>query len=736
MCSPPARFRGMGYIRVTIPEFGSPEAGASALDAATLARICLDNLLSSEPEKFYFKDLGSRFVRVSIGHTQLFHVETAADIVGKTDFDFFTPEHAQPAFDAEQRIIATGEPLIDLEEMETWPDRDPTWAVTTKMPLLDEAGRIVGTFGMSRDITQRKLLALELEAKTALLAEVESELRRLLESSPDGMLRYDTELRHVYANPAALELFERPAPEILGRTSRELSLPEEFLDTWEPALRHVLQSGDTGLVEFRMGEKAPRFFEARMVVESSPSGDVSGVFVIVRDLTDRKRAEEALALQAVQDPLTGLANRVLLVDRLGQALVRLERQPGRLAVIFLDLDRFKVINDSLGHAAGDALLIEVARRLRVAARRSDTVARFGGDEFVMLCERLAADEDAAVIAGRISRALSDIFLYDDQIIRLTGSMGIAVASDPSTRPDGLIRDADAAMYQAKERGHGSGSYQFFDAGVRERAVARMTMEGELHLALERGEFRLVYQPLVTLDDEKRLLGFEALIRWEHPERGLLSPIDFMNVAEDTNLIVPIGRWVLDEACRQLAAWNACRSADDALAVAVNVSARQLGHASLAADVAQVIARHRIDPRLLTVELTETALLEEAVTSGATLDALSSLGIRLALDDFGTGYSSLGHLRRYPVNVLKIDRSFVDGLDAGRGDVAIVGAVTAMARALGMTTVGEGIETPGQFAALRSLGCDEGQGYLISRPLRPDEVVSMLEAHEASQPRTE
>jgi diguanylate cyclase (GGDEF)-like protein/PAS domain S-box-containing protein len=666
----------------------------------------------------------------------LFNAKTADDIIGKTDFDFFTVDHAQPAFEAEQQIIATGLPIVDLEERETWPDREDTWVVTTKMPLRDHTGRIIGTFGMSRDITQRKRLAVELEAKTARLAGVEAELRRLLESSPDAMLRYDAQLRHVYANPVALALFGRSVEDVVGSTARELGLPRDFLDIWEPALRKVIQSGDGAIVEFGIGNPDRLFFEARMVVETGDDGDVVGVFVIVRDLTDRKRAEDALALQAVQDPLTGLANRILLVDRLEQALVRLERQPGRIAVLFLDLDRFKVVNDSLGHAAGDALLIDVAGRLRLAARRSDTVARFGGDEFVMLCERLSADEDAAVIAGRITRALSAPFTYDGKTIHLTGSLGIAVTDDSGTRSDALIRDADAAMYQAKERGHGNGSYQFFDAGVRERAVARMTMEGQLHEALERAEFRLIFQPLVTLDESRRLLGLEALIRWQHPERGLLAPDAFMAVAEDTNLIIPIGRWVLDEACRQLALWNARRDTANPLTMAVNVSARQLGHPSLPTDVAESIARHCIEPRLLTIELTETALLEEAVTSGATLATLSALGVRLALDDFGTGYSSLGHLRRYPVDILKIDRSFVDGLDGRDGDAAIVGAVTAMAHALGMVTVGEGIETKGQFEALRALGCDEGQGFLMARPMRPEQLEDLLAEHAALEPRAE
>jgi diguanylate cyclase (GGDEF)-like protein/PAS domain S-box-containing protein len=699
-------------------DFGTPAAGASGFDPERLEALCLRNLLASRPAKFYFKDLGSRFVRMSSGHATLFRAGSAEELYGKTDFDFFTDEHANAAFEAEQHIIASGEELVDFEERETWPDRPDTWVLTSKMPLRDEDGQIIGTFGMSVDITERKQLASE-------LARTEADLRRLLESSPDAMIRYDTQLRHVYDNPAALTLLRLSADDVHGRTDRELGFPPEVLDEVEPALRRVLAEGIGSQVEFATPGAEPLWLQSRMVPEIDEHGDVVGAFTIVRDLTDRKRAEEALAAQAVQDPLTGLANRVLLADRLQQSLVRLEREPGRLAVLFLDLDRFKVINDSLGHAAGDELLLEVAERLRGAARRSDTVARFGGDEFVILCDRVTASEDAAVIAARVSRVLAEPFTVGRESLHVSGSIGIAVTEDPGTTADDLLRDADAAMYQAKERGRRSGSFQFFDAGVRERAVARMTMEGQLRSALENQELCLHYQPLVTLQGERRLLGFEALIRWQHPDRGLLSPDAFLPVAEDTNLIVPIGRWVLDEACRQIAEWNQERPVGDELGVSVNVSARQLGHSMLTSDVAGALSRHGLPARLLTLELTETALLEEATVSEAVLSDLSALGVRLALDDFGTGYSSLGHLRRFPVDILKIDRSFVDGLGEGGGDAAIVAAVTALAHAMGMTTVGEGIETDRQLQALQELGCDDGQGYLVARPLTPDQVRSLL-----------
>jgi diguanylate cyclase (GGDEF)-like protein len=404
----------------------------------------------------------------------------------------------------------------------------------------------------------------------------------------------------------------------------------------------------------------------------------------------------------------------------------LERQPGHLAVIFLDLDRFKVVNDSLGHAAGDSMLIEVATRLSEVARRSDTVARFGGDEFVILCERLSVDEDAGVIAARISRAFEQPFMYEGQPMHVTGSMGIAVTDGSATSAEELIRDADAAMYQAKERGHGNGSFQFFDPGIRARAVARMTVEGELRRALENDEFRLHYQPLVKLDATHSIVGVEALIRWQHPQRGLLAPAEFMAVAEDSNLIVVIGRWVLDEACRQIAEWNAERPDAAPLGVAVNVSARQLAHQSLSDDVAAALERHSVKPQWLTIEMTETALLEEAVASGSTLNDLSRLGVHIALDDFGTGYSSLSHLRRFPVDIIKIDRGFVSGLDSLSDDAPIVAAVTAMAHALGLTTIGEGIETAGQLQALQDLGCDEGQGFLLSHPLPAADVWALLQ----------
>ncbi len=533
------------------------------------------------------------------------------------------------------------------------------------------------------------------------------------------MTLYDRDLRLTYANPAALQLLSVPADSVLGRRVDDLGFPPGFTH----ALRRVLETHDGTDIEHELAAPSGRLFlQSRVVLEVDSRGAPSGVLVVTRDLTDRKRAEDALAEQAVRDPLTGLANRTLLAERLTRALMRLDHHPKRLAVLFLDLDRFKVVNDSLGHSAGDALLVEVAARLRRCARRGDTVARFGGDEFVVLCDQLSDRDDAAFIANRVLRTLAEPFCYQGQEIYPAASIGIAVADRAGCTAEELIRDADAAMYQAKEggRGRSRGRYEFFDAQVRERALARLAVENELRWALDSLQFELVYQPLKSLADGQ-LIGAEALIRWVHPERGPIPPGEFIPVAEDSDLIVEIGQWVLNEALRQLASWNASRPRESALTMAVNLSPRQLGHPSLAADVTEALSRHRIPPELLCLEITETALLEEEHTSAHAVSRLSDLGVQFALDDFDTGYSSLGHLRRFPVDILKIDRMFVDGLDRMTGEAAIVAAVIAMAHALGMTAVGEGIETPTQLEELRRLGCDHGQGYLLARPLTVAEL---------------
>jgi diguanylate cyclase (GGDEF)-like protein/PAS domain S-box-containing protein len=444
----------------------------------------------------------------------------------------------------------------------------------------------------------------------------------------------------------------------------------------------------------------------------------------------RRRAEERLAHQALHDDLTGLPNRGLLLDRLGHALQRSKRQRSRLAVLFMDLDNFKVINDSLGHHVGDELLVELAARLERAVRTSDTVgrlggetvARFGGDEFVVLCEDIASERDAIRIAERIGRELGRPVSLGGRELAVTASIGLALGTGGDASPEHLVRDADAAMYRAKEQG--PGRWEMFDQAMRSRALKRLAIETELRGAIEREELRLFYQPIVAVADGE-IEGVEALIRWQHPERGLLSPAEFIPIAEETSLILELGRWVLGLACRQAARWHADHGDWPPIRVSVNLSTRQLADRQLVEHVSEVLRRTGVEPACLSLEITESVLMQEVDFSVEMLHALRALGVGLHLDDFGTGYSSLSYLKRFPLDVLKLDRSFVSGLGIDTEAPIIAAAIIEMARALGLTVIAEGVETKAQLASLRSLGCHSAQGYYFARPLPADAVTAFL-----------
>ena len=565
-------------------------------------------------------------------------------------------------------------------------------------------------------------VALDEAASAARLKALEREWHAILENTPDAIARYDAQLRYEYLNAAASTALGAAVGEIVGHTDAELGRDPGVTSVWEAGLRQVLTSGAPTQIEFSEGEDdGLRWFQARMVPQLDSDGMIVGVLASSRDLTAVKKAEIALAHQAVHDSLTGLANRVLFMDRLTHSLQRLEREPNRFAVLFIDLDSFKETNDTMGHEVGDDLLVEVAHRLRAASRRVDTVARLGGDEFVILCDKLAQEEDVRLIGDRVVRSLSQPFVSHGHQIEVSASIGIVVARDAFSDAATLLRNADAAMYQAKERG--GNRFQLFDPDLDGRASARHSLEADLRHAIVRNELRLNYQPLFALEGG-HINGVEALLRWQHPARGLLMPGAFISIAEQRGLIVPIGEWVLDEACRQLAAWSHDLGLTD-ITMAVNVSGRQLSSPGFVKTVADIVARHDIDTRRLTLEITETTLIEEGANLRETLEALVSLGLHLALDDFGTGYSALAHLRDFPVDILKIDRSFVEQLGEGGRAHQIVGALTAMAHFLNMTVVGEGIETPQQWQQLRDLQCDDGQGYLVSKAIPPDQLVALL-----------
>jgi diguanylate cyclase (GGDEF)-like protein len=440
-------------------------------------------------------------------------------------------------------------------------------------------------------------------------------------------------------------------------------------------------------------------------------------FLAQRDLL---RAQGALTYQSMHDALTGLPNRALVIDRASQMLARVRRHARASATLYVDLDGFKNVNDSFGHAAGDELLRVVAQRLREGVREADTVGRIGGDEFVVLLEELEAGESAHAVAERIRTRLAepvDLTPTAGRILSVTASVGIATGARASA--DELLRDADLALYEAKAAG--KNRVVTFESRMQATAQGRLELELDLKEAIARDELYLLYQPIFELESET-MMSVEALVRWRHPERGIVPPNHFIPAAEQSSLIVPIGRWVLETACRQVAEWH---SRGYGLGVAVNVSGRQLDDDGLVEHVAGVLAETGLDPHALTLEITETALMQDAAMATRRLNELKALGVRLAIDDFGTGYSSLAYLRQFPLDTLKIDRSFVSGIDSSAECRALIRTLVQLARALGLDTLGEGIEEHSQLHHLQREECDYGQGFLFARPSEPEGIEQFL-----------
>jgi diguanylate cyclase (GGDEF)-like protein len=440
-----------------------------------------------------------------------------------------------------------------------------------------------------------------------------------------------------------------------------------------------------------------------------------------RRYTEAVHVRAELARLSLHDSLTGLPNRLCLREWIDEALRESARGNNRIAVLFVDLDRFKVINDTYGHETGDQLMMDVAERLRSVVRPGDRILRYGGDEFVMVCRDVHHTAGAERVAAHLVQTLEEPFELGQDRVRISCSVGIAIAEERCDDPDDLVRDADTAMYAAK--GRAAGSWAVFDRSMNER-LTRASAESRLRAAIERGEFLLHYQPVVSVPDG-RIVGVEALLRWQDPERGLVPPDEFIPALEETGLIVPVGQWVLEEACRQAHAWNRNHPEREPLEVAVNVSARQLAHTDFREVVSRAVNGAGVPPRQICLEITEGVLLHDVISAWATLRQAKSLGVRLALDDFGTGYSSLSYIRRFALDVLKVDRSFVDGVASNPVDAAIVEHVVAMAHALGMATVAEGVEDREQLAALRRMGCDVAQGVLFSKAVPPEAIDDLL-----------
>ncbi|MEY2462978.1 MAG: hypothetical protein QOH64_1116 [Acidimicrobiaceae bacterium] len=607
---------------------------------------------------------------------------------------------------------AVGKPFRGMLRV-TRPDREVRWVMAATEPLEDVSGVLTGHVGTLDDITDR----LAAQRDTERLSEI-------VEATSDLILITGRQSQILYMNAAARTFFELSADDSLESFSFTPFSPEwvqeRYLNETRPALRHEgIWSGE--LAYLKHGREVP--VSALFLAHRDPDGHIEFVSSVTRDISERKHYEARLEYQATHDHLTGLPNRTLFLDRLELALARARRSHRSVAVLFCDVDHFKVVNDSLGHSAGDRLLVALSDRLRGALRPGDTVARFGGDEFVILCDEMDHDRDAAVIAERVHAAVHEPPLtVENTEVFAAVSIGIAFAQ-PGKDPETMIRDADAAMYLAKERGRAR--YEIYDERLRATLVERLDIENALRRALSRHELRVVYQPTIDLATGK-IVGVEALLRWEHPERGPLVPKEFMDVAEETGLIVPIGTWVVDQACRQAQRWQATEDGEE-LFVSVNLSSRQLESTVLIENIAEVLSNTGIQPSRLGLEITESVVMRDPEASTTALRALKDLGVRLAVDDFGTGYSSLAYLRRFPVDLLKVDQAFVDGLGRDPEDSAIVAAVVSLAHTLGMSAIAEGVETAEQLHELRVLGCDMAQGFYMSRPLVPADLDDLLAA---------
>lgn len=559
-----------------------------------IERDLLTAFLEHIPDNVYFKDRDSRFIRISGAMATYMGLANSAQAAKKTDSDMFSSEHAEQALADEQEILRTGQPIVGKEEKETWPDGREAWVRTTKVPLRNRKGQIIGTMGISSDIT------------------------------------------------------------------------------------------------------------------------------------DRKQSEARIQHMALHDALTGLPNRVLLHDRLEQAIGLAQRNQKRVALLMLDLDRFKNVNDTLGHYVGDRLLEAVSKRLKICLRDSDMVARFGGDEFVICLPMVRDQEDIERVAQKVLSTITEPFRIEDHELRISSSIGICQYPIDGESPESLLQFADAAMYQAKTKGRGT--YCFFTQELNEDAKRRQKLEKDLHEACERNEFVLNYQPLIATDSGL-ITGVEALLRWHHPEQGLISPAAFIPLLEEMGLMIEVGRWVLRTACLQNVAWQ--KAGFPPIRMAVNVSAQQFHRGEIVRTVEEVLRETGLEPKWLEVELTESLTLDESDATIQIMHDLKRLGVSLSLDDFGTGWSSLSYLRRFPLDRLKIDRSFMRDITSKPAAAAVVRSILDLAFNLGLACTGEGVETHQQLTYLQQQTCAEIQGFLFSPAVTAEAFGTMLNLEKAA-----
>lgn len=696
---------GLTALSVAVLNVQRNRGEQALLDSKASLRAMLDNI----PYLAWLKDKDGQFVAVNQAFLKSTGRADMQQVLGKTDFDLWPRELAEKYRADDLEVSRQREQKLTEEiAMENGSEH---WVETFKTPILGKDGEMIGTTGFARDISQRK--------------QEESALRlaaRVFDSSGEAILITDEKADIIAVNHAFVEMSGYRSEEVMGKNPRILSSgrhdAEFYRAMWDDINKHGYWQGEIW-DKHKNGRVYPKWMSITAVRDEY--GKVVNYISIASDTTEQTEAEKNIHFLAYYDVLTGLPNRTLLRDRLGQLIAVAHRDKQQFALIFLDLDRFKYINDSMGHSVGDRLLQSVALRIQDCVREGDTVSRIGGDEFIVLL-REAGESAASVVAQKLLLSLATPYDLDGQVISTQASIGICIYPDQAQDADTLIKNADMAMYRAKEEGRNN--FQFFAPEMNFRVDLLFSMEKDLRLALERGELFLQYQPQADLASGE-LSGVEALIRWKHPVKGLVSPAEFIPVAEETGQIVAIGEWVLRTACRQMAEWQKAGVHD--LTIAVNLSIRQLRQPTLGEFVNKVLQETGLEARHLELEITEGIMMGDNQAAFRFLGEMQDLGVQLSIDDFGTGFSSLNYLKQMPVNKLKIDQSFIRDIETDEGDAAIIRSIISLGHRLNLRVIAEGVETQEQLDFLRIRGCDEIQGYFYSHPLLADEFIEFVKA---------
>jgi diguanylate cyclase (GGDEF)-like protein/PAS domain S-box-containing protein len=684
-----------------------------AAEALTRERNLLLSVLDSLPDHVYVKAPDRRYILINAAGRKARGMRSNDEVVGKSAHDFFPPQMAAQ-YDAEdESVMTTGGPLINREQSTVDANGVRRWHLTTKVPVRGSGEEIFGLIGINRDITERR----RAEEQVRIAASA-------LENTAEGVMICDAARRIISVNKAFTLITGYAPQEVVDQEPGLMRSAKHDDQFYEQVWGQVAAIGHWQGEVWRRRKNGETYPEWRSIsAVKDDTGATTNYVMVFTDVSRFKEDEARLEFLAHHDALTGLPNRSLFRDRCQEALLRARRGESRLGLMFIDLDHFKQINDSLGHDVGDQLLQSATERLRECVRETDTVARLGGDEFTILLDDLKESQDAGRIADKLLAALARPFVLGGRELFITASAGISFYPSDGDDVQTLLKNADAAMYRAKALGRNT--YQFFAAEMNAQVSEMLMMTNSLRVALEHNEFVLHYQPIIDLASG-RINALEALLRWKHPELGLVPPDRFISLAENTGLIVPIGEWALKNACTQMRVWQ--RQGVGPQRMAVNLSVRQFKQKELVQRIAAVLQETGLASHYLELEITESMVMEDPTAAERVLDRLHEMGIHLAVDDFGTGYSSLSYLKRFPIDFLKIDRSFVHDIPQDQNDAAIARAIIALARSLELRVVAEGVETEAQRAFLKAEGCQEAQGYLLGRPIDAEAMGLFLQAH--------